>query len=148
MNQALARFEAYGDDVKYRGVSGVYKTEPQGLKDQPWFYNQVAHYGVDPEIWSPEGFLSALTAIEDQMFRERNVPNGPRVIDLDLLFFGDLVQTTGYLDLPHPRLRERAFALVPLAELVPDLVFPDGVTIQDALAAVKYRQEDKTIWQD
>lgn len=144
----MARLEDYGDDVKFVNVSSVYKTEPLGLKDQPWFYNQVAHYRIDPEIWAPEGLLSSLSAVENQMFRERNVPEGPRVIDVDMLLFGDLVQTTGYLDLPHPRMLERAFVLVPLAEIAPDLIFPNGTSIQKALSAIEYRQEGNTIWQD
>lgn len=139
--------EAYGDDVKYINVSSVYETEPQGLKGQPWFFNQVAKYQVDPEIWAPEGFLSSLSAIENQMLRARGVTDGPRVIDLDLLLFGDKIQTTGYLDLPHPRMLERAFVLVPLAELEPNLVFPDGTTIKEALSAIEFRQEGTKIWQ-
>lgn len=118
------------------------------MKDQPWFYNQVAHYGIDAEIWAPEGFLSTLTAVEDQMYRERGVENGPRVIDLDMLLFSDLQQETGFLDLPHPRLKERAFMLVPLLELAPELVLPCGTSVKDALAAIDYRQEEFTIWQD
>lgn len=134
--------------MKFRAVSSVYETEPQGLKDQPWFLNQVAHYGVDAEIWSPEGFLSTLLAVEDQMFRERNVPNGPRVIDLDLLLFGSVSQVNGFLDLPHPRMLERAFVLVPLLEIAPELELPDGTRAKDALARLRYRQEGMRIFQD
>lgn len=148
INQALSRMEALGEDVRFVAVSEAYQTEPQLKKDQPWFVNQVAHFEVDPEIWAPEGFLSSLMSVEDQMFRERGEENGPRIIDLDLLLFGDVVQATGYLDLPHPRMRERAFVLVPLKDVAPDLVFPDGVTIDQALAQVEHRIEDGKIWQE
>lgn len=149
INQALARMEAYGEDITLRAMSSTYLTEPQGpVKDQPWFLNQVAWYEVDSEIWSPEGFLSALMAIEDQMHRERGVPGGPRIIDLDLLLFGDLEQTTGFLDLPHPRMLERAFVLVPLLEIAPDLRLPDGGPAAEALQRLEYRIEGNRISQN
>ncbi len=129
-------------------MSSIYETEPQGLKEQQWFCNQVAHYQVDPEIWAPEGFLSTLTAVEDQMHRARGELNGPRIIDLDLLLFGNIEQCTGYLDLPHPRLEQRAFVLIPLLELSPDLILPSGLSAQDALSHLDYRQEGNKIWQD
>ncbi|MGE4292288.1 MAG: 2-amino-4-hydroxy-6-hydroxymethyldihydropteridine diphosphokinase [Desulfovibrio sp.] len=148
LNQALARMEAYGEDITLEAMSSTYLTEPQGLvTNQPWFMNQVAWYKVDKEIWSPEGFLSALLAIEDQMARERGEPGGPRIIDLDLLLFDNLEQTTGFLDLPHPRMRERAFVLVPLLEIAPDLVLPDGTSAQDALDKLEYQLEDGRITQ-
>ena len=93
---------------------------------------------MDPVIWSPEGLLSTLLAIEDQMGRVREVSGGPRVIDLDILLFDGREMRTGFLDLPHPRMKERAFVLVPLREVAPDLVFPDGETIDDALARLDY----------
>lgn len=140
--------EAYGEDIALKAMSGIYRTEPQGLKEQPWFVNQVACYAVDPEIWSPEGFMSSLLAIEDQMARERGEINGPRIIDLDLLIWGDLVCTTGFLDLPHPRMRDRAFVLVPLLEIAPNFVFPDTKqSAKDALAALDYRIDEDMIWQ-
>jgi 2-amino-4-hydroxy-6-hydroxymethyldihydropteridine diphosphokinase len=148
LNQALARMEAYGEDITLEAMSSTYVTEPQGpVTDQPWFLNQVAWYKVDKEIWSPEGFLSALLAIEDQMARERGEPGGPRIIDLDLLLFGELEQTTGFLDVPHPRMLERAFVLVPLLEIAPDLVLPDGTSAKEVLAKLDYKIEDGRISQ-
>lgn len=140
--------EPYGKDIHFVGLSEIYSTQPQGKTDQPWFRNQVAHLRIDPVIWAPEGFLSVLLAIEAQMGRERLEPNGPRVIDLDLLLFGDRVMADDFLTLPHPRLLQRAFMLVPLRELAPDLVFPDGRTIDEVLAEVHYHQEGLKIWQD
>lgn len=139
LNQALARMEAYGEDITLQAMSSTYFTKPQGpVQEQPWFLNQVAWYRVDSEIWSPEGFLSALMAIEDQMHRERGEPGGPRIIDLDVLLFGDLEQTTGFLDIPHPRMLERAFVLVPLTEIAPNLVLPNGIKAADALNQLTY----------
>ena len=148
LNEALARFEVYGNDIKFQTVSEIYHTEPQGRKDQPWFLNQVAHFLVDPVIWSPEGILSVMLAIEGQMGRMRTKPQGPRPIDLDLLLFGDLVMESDMLTLPHPRMLERAFVLVPLLEIAPDLVMPDGTRIDQALKALNYTVEGTTIKQD
>ena len=82
------------------------------------------------------------------MGRTRGEPDGPRVMDIDLLLFGDRVMQGGYLTLPHPRMRERAFVLVPLFEIAPDLVFPDGVALRQALAQVRHRVEGNRIWQE
>lgn len=105
---------------------------------------------MDPEIWAPEGLLSTLLAIEAQMGRDRSseTPGGPRVIDLDLLLFGDLVTDTGFLTVPHPRLLTRAFMLVPLREIAPGLMLPGGVAVDTALKALNHRQEGDRIWQD
>nr|WP_284710711.1 2-amino-4-hydroxy-6-hydroxymethyldihydropteridine diphosphokinase [Desulfovibrio aminophilus] len=150
LNEALARLENYGADIQLKRQSAIYWTEPQGLKDQPWFANQVVELGVDPEIWAPEGLLSTLLAIEAQMGRDRSseTPGGPRVIDLDLLLFGDLVTDTGFLTVPHPRLLTRAFMLVPLREIAPGLMLPGGVAVDTALKALNHRQEGDRIWQD
>lgn len=148
MNQAVARLEKY-EGIDPEVWSDTYQTEPQGLKDQPWFTNQVVRFAVDPELWAPHGFLSTLQAVEGQMDRVRGVKNGPRTIDLDLILFGDEVLEGGaYLTIPHPRAKERAFVLHPLAEIEPELVFPDGTTVADALKKVDYRIEDKKIYQD
>ncbi|WP_018125203.1 2-amino-4-hydroxy-6-hydroxymethyldihydropteridine diphosphokinase [Desulfovibrio oxyclinae] len=148
LNDALSRLEAYGDDITLKKMSGLYETEPQEKKDQSWFTNQVIELAVDPEIWSPEGFLSCLQAIEGQLGRTRQEPNGPRVLDMDMIAWGDLEQETGYLDLPHPRAQQRAFVLVPLNEIAPDFVFPDGTGVAEALDKVEFRMEGNRIWQD
>lgn len=128
-------------------MSEVYETEPQDLRDQPWFANQMARLVVDPEIWAPEGVLSSLMAVEAQLGRTRGKPGGPRVIDIDLLLFGDRTMRSEYLTLPHPRMLERAFVLVPLLELAPDLVLPDGTPLAEALGRVRHRVEGRKIWQ-
>lgn len=136
--------------VRVERASSVYLTEPQGIKDQPWFANQVAAVlcgqGLDAL-----GLLDALADIENRMGRVRDAdPDkrfGPRVIDLDILLFGDERRERGRLIVPHPRMLERAFVLVPLAEIAPDMKLPGGERVADALNRVGYSLEDKTIRQ-
>lgn len=129
--------------------SPLYLTEPQGpVKDQPWFTNCVVRLKAASDIWAPEGLLSTLQAVEAQMGRLRNgEAGGPRVIDLDLLLFGDVVMDGEYLTLPHPRLFERAFVLVPLRDIAPDLVFPDGRSIDTVLSGVRHALDGNKILQ-
>ncbi len=83
------------------------------------------------------------------MDRVRGIKNGPRTIDLDIILFGDRVIDSGeYLTVPHPRAMDRAFVLHPLAEMDPDLVFPDGTNVADALEKIEYRIEGNKIYQD
>lgn len=147
LNEALARLEAYGDDISLKGMSEYYETEPQDNREQPWFLNQVVEFEIDPVIWSPEGFLSAFQAIEAKMGRVHDGQKGPRSIDMDLLYWEGLEQQTEYLTLPHPAMRYRAFVLIPLQELAPDLVLAGGESIAQALAKLDYRVEGNKIWQ-
>lgn len=98
-----------------------YRTAPVPLSDQPWYANGVAAVAGPPE---PEAVLAVLADIEDDFGRRRTERNAARVIDLDLLAHGDLVRNTARLELPHPRLHERAFVLLPLAEVAPDWRHP------------------------
>lgn len=108
--------------VKLLRVSAVYETEPFGYADQPQFLNMAAALTAE---MSPEELLGHLLNIEKDMGRVRTVRWGPRTIDLDLLLCGDKVVNTEYLTLPHPRMAERAFVLVPLREIWPeDRAFP------------------------
>lgn len=129
--------------------SPLYLTEPQGpVKDQPWFTNCVVRMKAASDIWAPEGLLSTLQAVEAQLGRLRGgEAGGPRVIDLDLLLFGDVVTNGEYLTLPHPRLFERAFVLVPLRDIAPGLVFPDGRGIDAVLAGVSHTLDGNKILQ-
>lgn len=132
----------------FDGQSPIYKTEPQGLKEQPWFYNCVVRLKIGSEIWAPAGLLSTLQAVEAQMGRTRGeVIGGPRVIDLDLLMFGDVVMQDEYLTLPHPRMLERAFVLVPLRDIAPGLVLPGGNTIEQTLSGLSYSLDGRNISQ-
>lgn len=102
-------------------VSSVYRTEPVGFRDQPDFYNLAC---LGRATLPPLELLRALLAVESGMGRRRERRDGPRVIDIDLLAYGDISCDTAELVLPHPRLHQRAFVLVPLAEIVPDWTHP------------------------
>ena len=132
----------------FDGQSQFYRTEPQGNKDQPWFTNCVVRMKAASDIWAPEGLLSTLNAVEAQLGRLRGEEfGGPRVIDLDLLLFGDVVMSSEYLTLPHPRMLERAFVLVPLREIAPDLRFEDGRGIDEVLSGIDYTLDGLNILQ-
>jgi 2-amino-4-hydroxy-6-hydroxymethyldihydropteridine diphosphokinase len=107
--------------VNLEGVSSVYETEPIGYKEQPLFLNLVCRIATN----LPPGELLHLTKdIETRMGRVPSFPNAPRSIDIDILFYEDKIMETPNLIIPHPRLKDRAFVLIPLAEIAPDLVHP------------------------
>ena len=147
--QLAAALAALSDlpDVRALAASPVYRTEPQGIKNQPWFHNQVAHLACGAR-WRATALLEALLAIETALGRRRSGAHcEPRSIDLDLLLFGtELCQNT-QLRLPHPRMFERAFVLVPLQDIAPDLAFPDGRSLRSCLAALSYRLQADCIYQ-
>ena len=126
----LLRAEA-GIDVV--AVSSLRETEPVGYRDQPNFLNGAA--ALETEL-SPRELLERLLAIERQLGRERGAgPRfGPRIIDLDLLLYGDETVDEPGLTVPHPRLAERRFALEPLAELDPELEIPGQGAVRTLLA--------------
>lgn len=101
--------------------SAIYETSAWGLTQQPAFYNQALALSTQ---LSPHGLMQALLEIELQMGRTREIKMGPRVIDLDILLIDQLVQNTDLLQLPHPSLALRRFALLPLAEIAPNLIHP------------------------
>ena len=118
-------------------LSSIYETEPVEYEEQPPFLNMVAELRGST-LPSPEQTLARLLRIECALGRTRDVPMGPRTIDLDLLIFKDARSDTEFLKLPHPRIAQRRFVLVPLAELVPNLVHPVlGKTISELLAQTK-----------
>ncbi|MEE9280036.1 MAG: 2-amino-4-hydroxy-6-hydroxymethyldihydropteridine diphosphokinase [Myxococcota bacterium] len=103
-------------------ASSLYRTEPHGLRDQPWFVNAVA--AVESGL-GPLELLGRLQALERAAGRVDSGPRwGPRELDLDLLMLGDLVLATPELSLPHPRFHERRFVLEPLVEIAPELRDP------------------------
>jgi 2-amino-4-hydroxy-6-hydroxymethyldihydropteridine diphosphokinase len=117
--------------------SRIYETEPWGLKEQPNFLNQVVEIKTAIE---PGKLLSELKKIEKQMGRKKIVRFGPRVIDLDILFYDDLILQTERLTIPHPSLAQRAFVLVPLDEIAPELVHPvEKKTIHELLQKIDSR---------
>ncbi|HWQ84037.1 MAG TPA: 2-amino-4-hydroxy-6-hydroxymethyldihydropteridine diphosphokinase [Anaerolineales bacterium] len=102
-------------------ISSIYETKPVGYLDQPDFLNLVCQITTG---LSAIELLQALKLIETQLGRQASFRNAPRVIDVDILLFDDLVMQSPDLTIPHLRLAERAFALIPLAEIAPDLVHP------------------------
>lgn len=110
--------------------SPILETEPEGVKDQPWFLNCVA------ELWTiaqPLELVRLCHEIELKLGRERTVRWGPRTVDVDVLLFGHKIISTGELVVPHPRLKERLFVLIPLYTLRPDLVLPTGESVADLI---------------
>lgn len=107
--------------IVFMGASSFYRTQPVGPVEQPPFVNAV--FSLEPEI-GPHDLLSLLLDIEQKMGRVRKERWGPRLIDLDLLFYDDAVISGERLEVPHPRLHERRFVLAPLAEIAPDFVHP------------------------
>ena len=121
-------------NFKLTRASSVYETEPRGLLDQPWFLNQVVE--AETTLY-PRQLLARLLKIEQEMGRQRLIPNGPRIIDLDILLFGDMVLHLPGLEVPHPRMAERRFVLEPLCELAPALRHPrSGRSVREMLAEV------------
>jgi 2-amino-4-hydroxy-6-hydroxymethyldihydropteridine diphosphokinase len=111
-------------------VSSVYETEPIGYTDQPPYLNAVAE--IETTL-SPEELLESLLALEANHGRVRTFPNAPRTLDLDLLLYDDERRDTPRLTLPHPRLHERAFVLVPLAEIAAGAVVPGQSATAESL---------------
>jgi 2-amino-4-hydroxy-6-hydroxymethyldihydropteridine diphosphokinase len=114
--------------------SPVYETEPWGYLDQPYFLNQVVEATTE---LSPRALLKYLKKIEVRMGRQQTINQGPRLIDLDILFYGNLIIDSPGLSIPHPRMENRAFVLVPLADLALDFSHPIlGISVEEMLARI------------
>jgi len=123
------------DGIRVLAVSTIRETDPVGIEDQPRFLNGAA--AVETELTGRE-LLDRLLAIEQQLGRTREVPSGgPRTIDLDLLLYGDEVLDEPGLQVPHPRLAERRFALEPLQELDPELSIPGTGAVATLLSGLE-----------
>ena len=132
-NLANAR-ESLPPEVSVVKASSIYVTPPWGYENQPDFLNQVLETRSTLE---PLPLLAHLKSIEAQMGRLKTFRNGPRLIDLDILFYGHRVIDEPELQIPHPRLQERAFVLVPLNEIAPDFIHPVlAVKVQTLLSLV------------
>jgi 2-amino-4-hydroxy-6-hydroxymethyldihydropteridine diphosphokinase len=126
-----------GERLTIRQVSSLYQTEPVGHKEQPMFLNAVCRAETD---LGPLQLLSLIKGIETALGRVPSFADGPRSIDVDILLYGGLSMETAELTIPHPRMAERAFVLIPLLELTPELVHPvSGESVKD-LAAVQGQQ--------
>jgi 2-amino-4-hydroxy-6-hydroxymethyldihydropteridine diphosphokinase len=124
--------------MQIRKVSSLYDTEPVGNIEQPRFLNLVCQ--INTRL-SPEELLTLAKGIELKMGRTPGKRNAPRIIDIDILLYGDSVVETEELEIPHPRIAERAFVLFPLAEIAPGAVHPvNGKTAKEMLNEVTETQ--------
>jgi 2-amino-4-hydroxy-6-hydroxymethyldihydropteridine diphosphokinase len=136
LNEALSRLESAGVHVARR--SRIHETEPQDYLDQPKFLNMAAEVETD---LSPRELLAVIQKIETELGRQRTIPKGPRTIDIDILFYANLIVATPELEIPHPRLAERRFVLDPLSEIAPDFRHPiTGQSVREARAALNEKR--------
>jgi 2-amino-4-hydroxy-6-hydroxymethyldihydropteridine diphosphokinase len=119
LRQALALLCSKVDVEK---LSAIYETEPVGYKEQSLFLNLVCRIVTD---LPPHELLCFAKKIEIEMGRIPSFPNAPRIMDIDILLYNDTIMETQNLTIPHPRLRDRAFVLIPLTEIAPDLIHPE-----------------------
>jgi len=122
MAQLSAALKALAKHVELLETSSVYETEPVGHASQPPFLNLVCHATTG---MAPLDLLDLTQRIERELERRPTFKNGPRTVDIDILFYGNRSVHTTQLDIPHPQIPERSFVLVPLAEIAPDLVHPE-----------------------
>ena len=124
--------------LEARGVevircASVYCTEPQEILEQPWFLNTAL--GANTDL-GPEELLSTCLDIEKQNQRIRQTPKGPRTLDIDIIFYGNMILRSPGLTIPHPSFSTRRFVLAPLAEIAPDFMDPvTGKTLRELLEA-------------
>ncbi len=125
-------------EVTVAAVSPVYETEPVGYLDQPWFLNLVCEIVTDK---TPRQMLTLAGKVEQALGRVREIRYGPRTVDVDILLYDDLVLDEPDLQIPHPRMIERAFVLIPLAEIAGDFIHPGTKT---SISTLKDMMTDKS----
>jgi 2-amino-4-hydroxy-6-hydroxymethyldihydropteridine diphosphokinase len=141
MGNLASAAERLSESITIRKVSSVYETEPVYYKEQPLFLNATLSGLTELD---PFDLLRFVKSIESELGRQPSFRNAPRLIDIDILFYGDRVIDTLELTIPHPRIAERAFVLVPLGEIAPEMVHPlihkkvkDLLSMVDGLSGVK-----------
>ena len=118
LGDALSRLSAEGRVVR---ISSFYETEPVDFTEQPWFVNCAVEFET---AQTPRQLMATILRIEREMGRHRVRKKGPRVIDIDILLFGNEVISSNQLTIPHPAMHQRRFVLEPLAEIAPEIVHP------------------------
>jgi len=137
---AIARLKPCGP---LTAVSSFYETEPVEFTEQPWFLNCAVALETS---FAPEQLMAELLAIEKEMGRERSQKKGPRVIDIDLLLFGESTVNTSWLTIPHPAMAARRFVLEPLAEIAREARHPVlGKTVRELLTELPAGQVVKKV---
>jgi 2-amino-4-hydroxy-6-hydroxymethyldihydropteridine diphosphokinase len=139
IDRALCLLEG-SEGIVFEACSGYYLTEPVGISDQPWFVNAALTIWTE---FSPIALLRRLKELEAEAGRgEGGVRNGPRVLDLDIIFYGDRIIEGDGLSIPHPRMQERGFVLKPLVEIAADWLHPVyGKTVCALLRELDGRHE-------
>jgi len=127
LSEAIRRLSELSD-LEICRESSIYETEPWGLAEQPVYWNMVLEIETDLE---PLKLLQACQQVENDLGRERMIRWGARTVDIDILLYDNIVSSLSELVLPHPRLEEREFVLVPLREIAPTLLLPTRGAIQD-----------------
>jgi len=126
---------------KILSASSIYETDPVGVKDQPDFLNAVIKIGT---TMLPDCLLKFIKDIEAEMGREQKLRWGPRIIDLDIIYFGNLIVETPKLKIPHSHAHQRRFVMEPLCEIAPDLKHPvSGVDSKTILSEIK--SDERTV---
>ncbi len=138
IKEALRRLQKSGIARELK-ASSLYETEPEGVKNQPFFLNGVLEMETD---LSPRDLLDVLQALEEQLGRRKGRKWGPRIIDLDILLYGNLVMKEEDLEIPHPLLARRSFVLIPLAELAPETVHP---LLKKTISDLRDEKSSKTL---
>lgn len=129
--------------IKVTSISRQWLTAPVPMSADPWYHNAVAV--VETKL-TPEGLIQALKDTEQAMGRADFTQNAPRALDLDLIAYDDVVLSTQSLYLPHPRLQERAFVLLPLMEIAPDWAHPvSGKSVSQMIKALPKGQEARPV---
>ncbi|MCB9983179.1 MAG: 2-amino-4-hydroxy-6-hydroxymethyldihydropteridine diphosphokinase [Rhodospirillales bacterium] len=137
LRAALAGLERKG--VRVVKASSIWLSAPVPVSDQPWYRNAVVAVKTD---LSPEALMGVLQGIENDFGRVRGERNAPRLLDLDVLIYDDLVITDETCQVPHPRMDQRAFVLKPLEEIAPDWIHPVlGLSVADLIATMPEGQE-------
>jgi len=135
------------NDIDVRAVSGFYRTQPQNYIDQDWFVNAVLKIETSLD---PDALLSALKAVEKKLDRDgKPFRFGPRIIDLDIIYYDELVFKNQELEIPHPRMHERCFVLVPMCDIGADAVHPVfHLKPGDLLENIEKKETQKVIFLD
>jgi 2-amino-4-hydroxy-6-hydroxymethyldihydropteridine diphosphokinase len=133
VRKAIAMIDAH-EECWVTATSSIYETKPVGLTDQPDFVNMVI--GIETTL-QPIALLELCNEIEQKLGRKRTIRWGPRVIDIDILLYDGVNIYEDRLAIPHPRMMERAFVLVPLAEIAPGLELPGGISAREAAEQVE-----------